>query len=214
MTWRPDGPQGNEAAKIKHLIVPYTRGRVLDLGCGPYKAYPHFIGVDNGHHAQEFGWQFTPDIHVEDCARLDLIRDESVDAVFSSHLLEHIEDYRGALKEWWGVIKPGGHLVLYLPHKDHYPNIGQPGTNPDHKHDFEPADITDAMRDIDPYWRLVLCEDRHDGDEYSFLMVFEKRWPSEAPNGHTLPAPRPKKTALVCTGGHRQICRCPRASGR
>jgi ADP-heptose:LPS heptosyltransferase/predicted SAM-dependent methyltransferase len=205
MTWRPDGPQGNEAAKIKHLIVPYTRGRVLDLGCGPHKAWPHFIGVDNGHHAREFGWEYKPDIHVEDCARLDLFRSEGVDAVFSSHLLEHIEDYRGALKEWWSVIRFGGHLVLYLPHKDYYPNIGQPGASPDHKHDFTPRDIISAMREIEPYWGLVLCENRDEGDEYSFLMVFQKRQPQDARHPDILPlgyrSLRAKKTALVCRFG-------------
>ena len=52
MAWRLEDPQGNEAAKIKYEIVPYTRGQGLDIGCGPFKAFPHFIGVDNGHHPQ------------------------------------------------------------------------------------------------------------------------------------------------------------------
>ncbi|MGH8471427.1 MAG: class I SAM-dependent methyltransferase [Gammaproteobacteria bacterium] len=173
MTWRPDGPQGNEAAKIKHLIVPYTRGRVLDLGCGPYKAYPHFIGVDNGHHAREFGWQFKPDIHIEDCSRLDIFRDESVDAVFSSHLLEHIEDYKAALKEWWRVIKPGGHLVLYLPDEDEYPRVGEPGANPDHKWNVNYDKVVDAMKAVGS-WDLIEFEKRNGGDEYSLLFVFRK----------------------------------------
>ena len=202
MTWRPDGPQGNEAAKIKHLIVPYTRGRVLDLGCGPFKAWPHFIGVDNGHHAAEFGWQYKPDIHVADCTRLDIFRNESVDAVFSSHLLEHIEDYRAALHEWWSLIKPGGHLVLYLPHKDFYPNIGQPGGNPDHKHDFRPHEVVEAVGEASKGFDLVVNEERNGGDEYSFLLVFKK---NEAGDdgfrrscdlvGHR------GKTALVCRFG-------------
>lgn len=28
MVWRVDAPQGNEADKIKHMIVPYTRATV------------------------------------------------------------------------------------------------------------------------------------------------------------------------------------------
>ena len=51
MAWRLNDPQGNEAAKIKYDIVPYTRGKGLDVGCGGFKAYQHFIGVDNMHHA-------------------------------------------------------------------------------------------------------------------------------------------------------------------
>ena len=45
--WRINDPQGAEALKIKYEIVPYTRGRGLDLGCGMWKCYEHFIGVDS-----------------------------------------------------------------------------------------------------------------------------------------------------------------------
>ena len=34
MSWNINDPQGNESGKIKWEIVPYTRGRGLDLGCG------------------------------------------------------------------------------------------------------------------------------------------------------------------------------------
>lgn len=175
MTWRPEDPQGDEAGKVKYDVVQYTRGTVLDLGCGPRKAFPHFIGVDSCKDTELFGIQIRPDVKVEDCSDLsEVIEDASVDAVFSSHLLEHIEDYRAALADWWRCIKVGGHLVLYLPHKDFYPRIGAPGANPDHKHDFEPRDIIDAMRDVDGGWDLVRREERNDRNEYSFLLVFEK----------------------------------------
>jgi hypothetical protein len=41
-------------------------------------------------------------------------------------------------RAWWSLLKVGGHLCLYLPHRDLYPNIGTEGANPDHKHDFVP----------------------------------------------------------------------------
>lgn len=178
MVWRLEDPQGNEAAKVKYDIVPYTRGRGLDLGCGPYKAFDHFTGVDNHDHRKKFGWQFEADVYVESCEKLDIFSDKSMDFVFSSHLLEHIENFEDALREWWRVIKVGGHLVLYLPHKKFYPNIGQPGANPDHKHDFEPNDIADAMRRVasgESGWDLVENEDRNEGREYSFFQVYRKR---------------------------------------
>jgi ADP-heptose:LPS heptosyltransferase len=103
-----------------------------------------------------------------------MFADDSLDFVFSSHLLEHIEDFEAALREWWRVVKPGGHLCLYLPHKDLYPNIGTPGANPDHKHDFLPLEIELAMRKIAVSFDLVRNEDRNGEDEYSFFQVYKK----------------------------------------
>lgn len=171
MVWKADNPQGNEAAKIKYEIVEYTRGIVLDLGCGPWKAYPHFISVDTHQEWQGLEWQ--PDI-TADATDLSMFSSQSMDAVFSSHLLEHVENAAKALKEWWRVIKHGGCLVLYLPHKNLYPNIGTEGSNPDHRHDFIPGDIMKLMSALGG-WDLLRSEERDDNDEYSFFQVYRKR---------------------------------------
>lgn len=118
MTWSLINSRSDEATKIRWELIPYFHGRVLDLGCGGYKTFPHFIGVDNG---KQWG-KATADILVESAEKLDLFASQSCDTVFSSHLLEHIDNYKAALREWWRVIKQGGHLVMYLPHKDLYPN--------------------------------------------------------------------------------------------
>jgi hypothetical protein len=197
MPWSPDLPESFEAEKIKYLIVPYTRGVGLDIGCGPRKAFPHFIGVDNGGHAEMFGIQSRPDI-AADGTRLTMFADASVDFVFSSHFLEHVEDYRAALAEWWRVIKVGGHLVLYLPHKRLYPNIGVKGANPDHKHDFLPSDIEANMRSLGALgWDMLVNEERNGPGEYSFLQVYRKRDDQQ----RLLPPPRPAKTACVVRYG-------------
>lgn len=168
MVWRPDSPQENEAAKIIFDIVPYTRGRGVDLGCGKYKAYPHMIGVDDGNHWGTMGANI-----VSDCSRLPFFSDNCMDFVFSSHLLEHIPNPRLALKDWWRIIKVGGYLVLYLPHKKFYPNKGHPMANKDHMHDFLPEDIIGLMETIGG-WDLIINQDRNEGNEYSFLQVFKK----------------------------------------
>lgn len=174
MVWKIDDPQGNEAGKIRFELVPYTRGVVLDIGCGPSKAFPHFIGVDNLADSRMFNIAMRPEIVVKSADRLSMFASQGVDAVFSSHLLEHLEDYKGALKEWWRVIRIGGHLCLYLPHKELYPNIGQEGANPDHKHDFLPDDIIAAMEELPGGWELIRNEARNEGQEYSFFQVYKK----------------------------------------
>jgi SAM-dependent methyltransferase len=43
---------------------------------------------------------------------------DSLDYVFSSHCLEHIEAWQESLKEWIDHVRLGGTLFLYLPHPD------------------------------------------------------------------------------------------------
>jgi predicted SAM-dependent methyltransferase len=176
MVWKIDDPQGNEAAKVKYLIVPYTRGRGLDLGCGPFKAFPHFTGVDNGHHARQFGWQMQPDVHVDTCENLSLFASGSMDFCFSSHLLEHFEYEKvpTVLAEWMRVLKKNGHLILYVPDEDEYPKCGEPGANPDHKWNVNYDRVVDTMRDIDYDWDMIDFQKRNQGFEYSLLFVFRK----------------------------------------
>ena len=38
MVWRATDPEGHEGDKaVKWLLVPYTRGQGLDVGCGTHK---------------------------------------------------------------------------------------------------------------------------------------------------------------------------------
>lgn len=212
MTWRADAPQGNESAKVRFDLVPYMGGTVLDLGCGVEKVYPTAIGVDNEVDRKLFGHPVKADIRVDTCERLALFADGSVDTVFSSHLLEHIVDARAALQEWWRLVRVGGYLALYLPHRDHYPRMGQPGSNPDHKHDFAPEDITKMMLELalkPPFhgWDQVENETRVTGVEYSFLQVYQKRADSNV--FHYRPRVRPSKTlGLVRLGGYGDALWC------
>ena len=197
MTWNIEDPQGNEAGKIRHVVVPYTRGHGLDLGCGPFKAWPHFISVDNHDEWGDLDWR--PDIE-GDCTDLAMFADGGLDFVFSSHLLEHLDDTEAALREWWRVIRPGGHLVLYLPHKDFYPNIGEKGANPDHRHDFTLMDTEAIMRRIGG-WDLVEEQYRNKRTEYSFLQVFRKMKGAKHQYSCKVRNPKNKPTCLVIRYG-------------
>jgi ADP-heptose:LPS heptosyltransferase len=201
MVWRKEDPQGNEAAKVRYELVPYLGASCLDLGCGPTKVYPHFIGVDSCKDTALFGIPMKPDL-AGDVERLEIFADSSFETVFSSHTLEHLQDYRGALREWWRLVKPGGFLILYLPHRDHYPRIGDPNGNPDHKHDFDPLDIVLAMTELAPDWSLLENQTRTQLREYSFFQVYRKE---AAGFGHRHPwrEPRaPKRAAIVRLGAY------------
>lgn len=45
-------------------------------------------------------------------------KNECLDYVLSSHVIEHIYDTIGTLKEWWRVLKVGGYLYNVVPHKE------------------------------------------------------------------------------------------------
>ena len=49
---------------------------------------------------------------------LDFIESGSYDAVLTSHVLEHLANPIGALAEWLRVMRPGGHMLIVLPHKE------------------------------------------------------------------------------------------------
>ena len=51
---------------------------------------------------------------------LDGVPDGSQDFIFSSHLLEHLVHPELALRNWVRVVKPGGHLLIVVPHRDLY----------------------------------------------------------------------------------------------
>ena len=62
MSWSRERSCGNEAGKILWELPAYTRGRGLDVGCGQFKAYPHFIGVDDYTDTRLFGAKIKPDV--------------------------------------------------------------------------------------------------------------------------------------------------------
>lgn len=53
-----------------------------------------------------------------EASALDGLSDQSYDFVLSSHCIEHLASPLSGLLEWRRVLKPGGALLLVVPHKD------------------------------------------------------------------------------------------------
>jgi predicted SAM-dependent methyltransferase/ADP-heptose:LPS heptosyltransferase len=197
MTWKDTDPQGNEAGKIVWELVRWTIGRGLDIGAGLYRAFPHFITVDNNIDAQIFGHAMPrPDLYVTDAGKLDMLSDGCMDFVFSSHMLEHVEPERlvKVLTEWLRVVRLDGTLVLYLPDEAEYPKVGEPGANPDHKWNVSYNEVMRLMDKTGVPFDLMDYQKRNGGQEYSLFFVFKKV--KERPRGwhHD----RPRTTAKTC----------------
>jgi SAM-dependent methyltransferase len=200
-----DRPVGEEARKTLRakiadgFIRRYLSGRhVLDIG---YKGYigdaepivPQAIGIDL-------------DYRGYDGRRLPFA-DSSQDAVYSSHCLEHIADHRHAIGEWFRVVRPGGFLVIVVPHQFLYEKRSRLPSrwNPDHRRFYTPGSLMAEVEQVLPpnAYRLrhladndmdydyAIGPDRHAGGCYEIELVIQKLepplWELEAP-----PPPEPE----------------------
>ena len=65
--------------------------------------------------------------------------------IFSSHCLEHVDDWVETMDYWYSRLVDGGVLFLYLP--DYSQKYWRPWNNRKHKHAFMPEIIKDYMTD-------------------------------------------------------------------
>lgn len=78
-----------------------------------------------------------------DAQHMHGVADESLDFVFSSHCLEHLENPFAGLSRWFAILKPHGHLIITVPDEDLYEQGVWPSTfNKGHRHSFTIAKQT------------------------------------------------------------------------
>ena len=97
--------------------------------------------------------------------------DESQDAVFSSHALERIADYRRAIAEWFRVLRVGGFLVIAVPHQFLFERkLSLPSRfNVSHKRFYTAASLLLEIEEaLDPHvYRVRYLEDNDVDFDYS-----------------------------------------------
>ena len=82
---------------------------ILDLGCGPLKKHPDWIGIDM-HDAE--GVDIVGDIYEV----IKAFPDNSVDEVHAYHFFEHLPNVPALLIELRRVLKPTGFIEVVVPH--------------------------------------------------------------------------------------------------
>lgn len=93
----------------------------------------------------------------------------NVDYVFSSHCLEHLPDWVGALDHWTTRLRSGGTLFLYLP--DESQLYWRPFHNRKHLHQFRPEMLFDYLIHSNNYHKIFVSG----VDAYnSFTVMAEK----------------------------------------
>ena len=114
------GPSATKPADVQNVLARAGDKRiVLHVGCGmpnPKKLHKTFQTPD----WHEVRFDIDKDVHPDilgDMTDMSVLPDNSVDAIFSSHNLEHLFAHQvaGALSEFNRVLKDGGFLLITMP---------------------------------------------------------------------------------------------------
>lgn len=100
-------------------------------------------GLDIGCNRKE--WSFPGakmiDLEIDDEWEAFNLPEKEYDYIFSSHCLEHISDWVGALDYWTTRLKTGGIMYLYLPHYSQ--TYWRPWNNRKHVNILQPEYLED-----------------------------------------------------------------------
>lgn len=118
------------------FAIPFAKyvctGKGVDVGCNkPEWAFPGAILVD-------------PVINEFDALNFPEYA-SNLDYIFSSHCLEHLQNWVNVLDYWTSKLKSGGVLFLYLP--DYSQEYWRPWNNRKHLNIFTSNIISDYMND-------------------------------------------------------------------
>lgn len=154
MTYPKFQSEGNASQFAIPFAKHFCKGNGLDVGCNRIEwAFPGAVPIDIS-----FGNGF-------DAYRLP---DGEFDYVYSSHCLEHLDDWVGALEYWISKLKDGGVLFLYLP--DASQKYWRPWHNRKHKHCFTQDILMMYFKDVGLKNIFVSGVDLNN----SFIIVGEK----------------------------------------
>ncbi len=103
-------------AKAKQNIAPVVKKKVLHVGCGFGKIHPNFQTPEWEEVRLDIDPDVKPDI-VASITDMSIVEDNSFDALYSSHNLEHLfaHDVPKALNEFYRVLNEGGIVGITLP---------------------------------------------------------------------------------------------------
>jgi len=167
----------SETSKHRHFCLSYCTGNGVDLGSGGDPVVPHAIQFDlpigssygiPGHADPLIHWR-------ADASKGLPFKDETLDFVHSSHLLEDFQDWGPVLKEWDRVLKPGGHMLISVPDHARFRAAvaGGQGDNLAHKHESREGELTQIFGNA--YVPIRDAFVTTDQKEYSILFIAQKR---------------------------------------
>ena len=137
-------PKFQASGNASRFIIPFAR------------EFCKGIGYDIGYCREEWKLEGAIGVDLNDDNEYDankLTKKEKVDYIFSSHCLEHVDNWVETLEYWISKIKEKGILFLYLP--DFSQKYWRPWNNRKHKHCLT-ADILKEFL-IDKKMENIFC---------------------------------------------------------
>ncbi len=139
-------PEFQASGNAARFIIPFAKevcqGVGYDIGCNREEwALPGARPID---------LLLTPEWNA------NKLPDGLVDYIFSSHCLEHVEDWVGTLDYWCEHLKFNGVLFLYLPHPDQ--SYWRPWHNRKHRHVLSPQLLRDYFAAKSGFWKAYVSE--------------------------------------------------------
>lgn len=143
------------------------RKQVLDAGCGSgygsaelARTAAGVLGIDRSAEAIAFarGEYRAANLRFEegDCAALP-VADGSIDLVVAFEVIEHLEDWRGFLREVRRTLAPSGQFIVSTPNKLYYSESRkEAGPNPFHVHEFEFDEFRAELGEVFPHVLMFL----------------------------------------------------------
>jgi ubiquinone/menaquinone biosynthesis C-methylase UbiE len=109
--------------ELVRSYVPLEGRRILDVGCGigmyvsRFRTYSQDVyGIDVEHDRVQQGSASLPNLMVARGEDLPFPTD-SFDVVFLHEVLEHVDDDSRVIQEVCRVLRPGGHIVIFVPNR-------------------------------------------------------------------------------------------------
>lgn len=108
--------------------------------------------------------------------------DSSQDYVFASHILEHVEDVNLYLtiEEWFRVLKPGGYMIICVPHQElyerqkvRYPNL-RSRWNEDHKRSYTSRSLLAELEDALGVRSNRIVHLKENDEQYDYTLPIDK----------------------------------------
>lgn len=104
----PSETEKSKARRVKEgFFEKYINGKGIDIGCGRTYKYSDDLRIHQS--------ALAHDKDICDAHLMETFKDEEFDYVYASHVLEHLEDPRLAIKNWFRICKKGGYMIIVVP---------------------------------------------------------------------------------------------------